>query len=156
MLGGTLAIKPGEVMKFGGRPTGVRQLPTGDNDPTEFGAMLVLFDTMEGWGMEFELPAAQWKALGKPSEPRGYRYRGAGTDTDPCTLVTIGKRRVKAICTGVAIDQQLPGAGELAVQLHLGGSEKRYLASFGGRTARNDVTGFKRLGSPAVACDSGL
>jgi CDP-diacylglycerol--glycerol-3-phosphate 3-phosphatidyltransferase len=159
VFGGELAIRPGKMLKFGGRPTGVRQLPTGSNDPTLNGALLAVFDTDEGWGMEFELPAAGWKAKGRPGEPRGFRYRGAGTDTDPCTLVTIGKRRLRAICKGVAIDQHLPAAGELAVQLHLGGaekSEKRYCASFGGRTARNDVTGFRRRNAPAVACDSGL
>ncbi len=156
MTGGALAIKPGKVMKFRGRPTGARALPSTESDPTLEGALLVVFDTAEGWSMEFPLPPAGWRLRGKPTNPTGYRYRGAGTDTDPCTMVAIGKRRVRAVCKGLAIDQHLPAAGELALQLHLGGSVKRYCASFGGKTARNDAAGFKRRNAPAVACDSGL
>lgn len=154
--GGALAIQPGKVLKFRGRPTGPKALPPEASDPTREGAVLVIFDTVEGWGMEFSLPASGWRVEGKASSPRGYRYRGAGTDTDPCTMVSIGKKRVRTVCRGVAIDQHLPAAGELAVQLHLGGAPKRYCASFGGKTARNDAAGFKRRDAPAVACDSGL
>jgi hypothetical protein len=156
LRGGALAIKPGKLLKFRGKPTGLRPLPTGESDPTREGAVLVVFDTVEGWGMEFELPPSGWRAEGDPDRPRGFRYRGAGTDTDPCTMVALGKRRLRAVCKGAAVSQRLPAAGELAVQLHLGGSAKRYCASFGGRTARNDAAGFKRRGAPAVACDSGL
>jgi phosphatidylglycerophosphate synthase len=159
VAGSGLAIKPGRALKFSGRPTGVRQLPTGSNDPTLNGALLVVFDSVSGRGMDFELPAAGWRAKGRPSEPTGYKYRGAGSDTDPCTFVSIGKRRLRVLCKGVAVDQPLPAVGELEVQLHLGSgdaSQKRYCASFGGRTRRNDATGFKRNDAPAVACDSGL
>ena len=43
----------------------------------------------------FALPASGWKALGTPA--LGYRYTGTGSPADPCRVVLVKERVVRAV-----------------------------------------------------------
>src|SRR4030095_7857903 len=48
---------------------------------------------------DLNLPAAQWIPLGAGGS-KGYKYRGAGSLTDPCKTVIVKAKVIKAICKG--------------------------------------------------------
>jgi len=127
------------------------------NDPTVEGGTLRLFDTGGDAGDDtYSLPAANWSRI--PSNPlstlRGFRYQGARTLTDPCRLVLVRERRVKAICVRQGMSLTPPFNGDLAAVLTVGSASKRYCAQFGGFTSLNDHR-LRRKGAPAPgACAS--
>jgi hypothetical protein len=67
-----------------------------------------------------------------PPGSKGFKYKGAGTPTDPCKTVLVKTKIVKAICKGTAVDLDQPVAGVGAVSLVVGSDSKAYCTAFGG------------------------
>lgn len=103
-----------------------------------------------GGDVTFTLPAGatKWKALGTPPGAKGYKYKGAGIPGDPCKVVLIKPKVVKAVCKGIDVALTLPFQGDLAVALTVGTDPKRYCAEFGGTPKGNPATIFKRKDAP--------
>src|SRR4029453_4929497 len=99
-------------------------LPDASNDPAVNGGTLHFFDTVSrpNGDFSFPLPAgANWKVLGSPV--KGYKYKGAGTPGDPCTVVLIKPKVLKAICKGTDVGFTLPFQGELGAVLTVGNAK---------------------------------
>src|SRR5678816_1384971 len=68
--------------------------------PTAVGGTLKFFKVgTPGVWEDLNLSAAQWIPLG-PGGSKGYKYRGAGSLTDPCRTVIVKQKVIKAICKG--------------------------------------------------------
>ena len=146
-------VRAGTVAKFAAKPvvSSAFGLPDAANDPTTSGGTLHFFDTAvhANGDFTFSLPAGPgWKRIGTPSNPKGYRYKGAGTPDDPCTVVLIRPTVIKAICRGSAVGFTLPFSGDLGVVLTVGNA-KRYCAAFSGTAIGEAAASFKRRAAPA-------
>jgi hypothetical protein len=139
--------------------------PGSPNDPTLVGASLEFRDLGGAAGTNtYSLPSGKWSLLGSPSDPRGYRYRGAGTPGDPCRLVVIkpqtfaGKHspKFRALCIGPDVTLMPPFAAGNAITLSIGAPAFRYCAIFGPGSliVRNDATVFKAREAFAASCAS--
>jgi hypothetical protein len=148
--GRIVVIKPGTLAKFVGKPvTGdTFTLPTAN--PTATGGSLRIFDVAATAGANtYNLPAGvAWRGLGNPAGSKGYRYKGAGSVGDPCKVVVVKEKVIKAVCKGAGVTLAPPFAGEVGIELSLGATD-RYCASYGGDEARNDGTLTKRKNAPA-------
>lgn len=84
--------------------------PSGASDPTIHGASLRFCKLADASSWSFvDLPAHRWRGLGFPAGAKGYKYKGSGTVTDPCTSVVIREQMIKAKCKGPgAIDAPSP------------------------------------------------
>jgi hypothetical protein len=145
-----LLVKPAKLLKFVSKYI-IVPLPTAD--PTVDGAMLQILDgTGLGTGDNnaYALPAANWVALGTPPGSNGYRYKGAGTIDDPCTLVLLKTSVIKAVCKGPGVTLITPFSGHAVIVLTVGGptNSKRYCAEAGGMTKRNNIKLLKRVAAP--------
>jgi hypothetical protein len=98
---------------------------------------------------EFALPSSGWTGLGSPAGSRGYRYSGAGSLADPCRVVLVKERVVKAVCKGAGVALPTPFLGRVGILLTVGTDSKRYCAYFDGDESRNDATLLKRRDAPA-------
>lgn len=86
----------GKLAKIVAKPSsGSFPLPAGN--PTVSGAYLRFFQTgaPQPWQM-VSLPKSGWKALGSS----GFKYKGAGTASDPCKSVLLKGNVIKAVCKG--------------------------------------------------------
>src|SRR5688572_29287362 len=124
-------VKTATTFKFTGKPAaGTLDLPDPSNDPTLEGGTLVVSDTGGTAGTAtFDLPAGPgWRRIPtNTSRPlKGYRYKGAGTPTDPCRVVVVKEKVVKATCKGSGVTLTTPVAGEVAIVLTIGTDSKRY------------------------------
>ncbi len=146
------------IAKSGGKlvkvlSKGAFQMPAPGNEPTAVGATLHVFDVGGAGGDNtYNLPAAGW--TGDPI--KGYKYKGAGTATDPCKVVLIKPKILKAVCKdrgagGVTLSP--PFAGTAAAVIGAGGD--RYCGEFGGATIKNDAKLIKRKDAPAPAFCTG-
>jgi CDP-diacylglycerol--glycerol-3-phosphate 3-phosphatidyltransferase len=151
LIGRSLLIRSGKLLRLRTRPVSDEPLPGTTGDPTLGGAVLHVIDTLAQNELEFVLPAEGWSAIGRDAK-RGYRYRGAGTDADPCKSVVVRRNRVEAKCRGSAINLELPVAGEVFIQLELGVSARRYCASFGGQTRQSTAEVLKRRHAALATC----
>jgi hypothetical protein len=149
---GRLALLvPGRIAKFVAKPTSdLFPLPDAANDPTINGGSFAIFDTAAANTNTYALPASGWQGLGSPPGSTGFKYRGAGSAGDPCKIVLVKSKVVKALCRGTSITLTPPFVGETGVILSIGTDTdtKRYCASFGGTTSRNDSTLLKRKDAP--------
>jgi hypothetical protein len=132
-------------------PGGTFALPSAD--PVADGGSLRLFDTAATagdvtYGLPPGVPPLGWKGLGNPAGSKGYKYKGAGTPTDPCKAVLVKAKVIKAICKGSGITLAPPFTGDIGIVLSLGTSD-RYCVQFGGDESRNDTTLTKRRNAPA-------
>jgi len=155
-------VKLGKLAKFVARPASRDlsfDLPDPSNDPRAEGATLRIFDSggMAG-DVTFILPAGApgkfgWKRLpANEDRPlKGYRYRGTGKAADPCKVVLVREKVVKAVCRGAAVTLQPPFAGDVDIVLSIGTDTKRYCASFGGTTVKNNPNVTKRKLAPDPA-----
>ena len=76
--------------------------PGGPNDPTEMSATL-RFCKLSAPLAECTpilLRSAQWKGLGKVPGSKGYKYKGEGSPDDPCKVVILKPKVIKAVCKG--------------------------------------------------------
>jgi len=156
MPGKLLLVKGGKLAKFISKPV------TGDtfdlpalNDPTVEGATISFRELGTNSEISASLPAAGWKGLGNPAGSKGFKYKGAGTPTDPCKTVLVKTKIVKAICKGTAIDLDQPVDNVVAISLIIGTDSKAYCTAFGGTEIKNDSVLLKRKDSAAGACTCG-
>jgi hypothetical protein len=155
--GKIVVVVAGKSFRFAGMPAAAPRLdlPDAANDPTLAGGTLRISDTANAArGVTFDLPAGDgWRRIprqaARPLE--GYRYRGAGSAADPCRLVIVKPKIVKATCTGPGVAVTPPFAGDVAVVLTLGTESKRYCAAFGGRVLGGKPRATKRKGAPPPA-----
>ena len=159
MPGKVTVIKPGKLAKFVAKPaTGdAFELPGASNDPTVEGGSLRIFDAATTAGDDlYPLPVQPaplgWKGLGNPAGSKGYKYKGAGTPADPCTVVLIKPKVVKGVCRGASMTLAPPFDGEVGIILTAGTGSKRYCASFGGAEVKNAPELTKRKDAAAAAC----
>lgn len=149
MPGRIMLIRTGNLAKFVAKAPATFDLPDASNAPTAEGATLGIFDTGGPESDTYNLPAAGWKGLGNPAGSKGYKYKGAGSITDPCKSVLVKEKVVKAVCKGAGIQLVTPFAGDVGIVLAVGTDTKNYCAQFGGATTKNDVSLLKRKTAPA-------
>jgi len=148
--GKILIIKSGKLAKVLSK--GTFSLPGGA--PTITGGSLLVEDQGNPSNSDtYSLPAAGWKGLGNPPGSNGYKYKGAGTPTDPCKVVLIKTNIVKAVCKGSGVTVATPVAGAVATNLSAGGDS--YCTEFGGTEVKNTTALVKRKDANApTACAS--
>jgi hypothetical protein len=151
LLPGRIAIiKPATLAKFVAKPaTGDTFAPPSVN-PVAVGGSLRIFDTASTAGDDtYGLPAGSgWKGLGNPVGSKGYKYKGAGTPSDPCKVVLVKPTVIKGVCRGTGVALTPGFSGDVGIVLSLGATD-RYCARFGGDEVRNDATLTKRKNAPA-------
>ena len=151
LAGESVAVRSRARARVVARPAPGRHLtlPGPENDPTVGGAELRILDLgLGGAGDDaYVLPAGGWKRRGPADAPRSYRYRGAGSATDPCRTVLLKPRLMKAVCSGSAVALAPPFVGDVAVILSVGAGRARYCATFGGTTLQNRARGARRRGA---------
>src|SRR5687767_11583873 len=157
MTGKVMTIKAGKLAKFVAKPPvegGTFALPGPGNAPTTQGGQLRLIDLGDPNAADvvFGLPAGGWKGLGNPAGAKGYKYKGAGSSTDPCKVVLVKEKIIKAVCKGAAVDLAQPLEGSLSIVLTLGSDSKHYCTEFGGTQVKNDDTLTKRKSAAAPIC----
>jgi hypothetical protein len=147
LIPGKIAIvKPAKLAKFVSK--GTVTLPGGGDDPTLAGGSAQYFDTTFGAGNNaYALPALGWKGLGNPPGIKGFKYKGAGSPTDPCKVVLIKTTVIKGVCKGTGVTLNPPFAGDLGIVLSTGATT-RYCAQFGGTNIKNQAGLFKRKDAP--------
>jgi hypothetical protein len=155
--GGELLFNAGHVFRMSARAPERLALFGEKSDPTLAGATLYLRDTIGGDQIGFGLSASGWKRVGKARDPRAYRYRGKRREDGACSSVEISRTTLRAQCNlrGEHTHFALPAQGNVFVELRLGAAERRFCASFGGDTLRNDAVLVRRRGAPPTNCDTG-
>ena len=151
LAGGSILLLPGKLLRLHAHRLPAEAAPPEASDPRIAGAVLRVADLGLHSEIEFALPAAGWKKLGKHFFS-SYHYRGAGSVTDPCRSVVVTKHHVRATCRGEAIDVPLPATGEIFVQLAIGDFGQRFCASYGGKTLRNGAKQLLRFNAPPSTC----
>jgi hypothetical protein len=152
--GRIVLIKPGTLAKFVAKPvTGdTFALPTAN--PIATGGSLRIFDLAATAGDDtYPLPVGTpplgWKGLGSPAGSKGFKYKGAGSLSDPCKVVLVKQTVVKGVCKGTGITLEPPFTGDVGIVLSLGTTD-RYCAQIGDDDeVRNDATMTKRKNAPA-------
>ena len=160
MPGRLLLVKPGSLAKVIAKPVfgDTFGLPSGGSDPTVGGGQIQFFKGNRADVFELPVQAAPrgWKGLGNPAGSKGFKYKGNGTTTDPCRVVLIKEKIVKAVCKGGAIKLDPPAPGPVGVYLVVGATPRTYLALFGGDETSNTAAQLKRKDAPVPpACDCG-
>jgi nucleoside phosphorylase len=125
VFGDRIRIKPGEFVRA--QLSGPIVPPGPDDDPTVEGGRLLIFDTaIDGaGGAVFDLPAAGWKALGRPGRSKGFRFSG-GT----CKRVRVVLGKIDIACGGGGDTLNPPFQGDVAVVLRLGSNTTTYGTQF--------------------------
>ncbi len=129
-------------LKVLSRDAGIEAPATGSaGDPTLWGATLQIANPLTGETDVHQLPAAGWKALGRPAGSKGYNYREKSPTNGPCRRVRLTPGRLLgAVCKGKQIgftlDQAHQGLLTVVVQL---GSDIPYCMSFSGTSVRRDA-----------------
>ncbi len=150
--GKIVIIKPGTLAKFVAKPPllGSFALPTAN--PIVDGGSLRIFDVGTTAGDDsYPLPAgALWDGLGNPPGSNGYKYKGAGTPSDPCKVVLVKETVIKAVCKGSGVLLAPPFTGDIGIVLSLGTTDE-YCGQFGGTLVKNTPDLAKRKDAPAPA-----
>jgi len=155
--GGGVLFKAEHVFRMNARAPERVELSGGKSDPTVAGGTLYVQDTVGGDQIGFGLPASGWRRVGKAPDPRAYRYRGSRADDGTCSSVDVSRTGLRANCNlrGEHTHFDLPVQGNLFVELRLGAADRRFCASFGGDTLRNDAVLVRRRGASPTDCDTG-
>jgi hypothetical protein len=150
--GRVVLIKPLTYAKFRAIPSPVQLFALPTSDPVAEGGSLRFYDTDTTAGDDtYPLPAGtQWKGLGTPPGSKGYKYSGQGTPADPCRVVYVKQKVIKAVCKGSSILLAPPFTGDIGIVLSLGTTDE-YCAQFGGTIVHNTTDKAKRLYAPAPA-----
>jgi len=155
--GKIMIVKPGTLAKVIAKGTFV--LPAGADDPTTAGGSLLIRDLGDPMNANtYNLPAAGWKGLGNPAGTKGFKYKGTGSVSDPCKVVLIKTKIVKAVCKGTGVTLTTPVSAQpavVAVNLSSGPGTS-YCAEFGGTEIKNTTTLMKRKDATTLpsACSS--
>ena len=155
--GKIMIVKPGTLAKVLAKGTFV--LPAGADDPTVAGGSLLIRDLGDPMNaVTYSLPSANWKGLGNPAGSKGFKYKGTGSLTDPCKVVLIKTKIVKAVCKGAGVTLSTPVSAQpavVAVNLSSGPGTS-YCAEFGGTEIKNTTSLMKRKDAttPPSACSS--
>jgi len=155
---GSLLLKPEHVFRVRARAPETLQLFGSKSDPTRDGGTLYVLDTIGGDQIGFGLAASGWKRIGKATAPHAYRYRGKRREDGACSFVQVSRGSLQAHCSlrGDHTHFALPAEGNIFVQLLLGVADRRFCASFGGETLRNDeILVRRRDAAPTADCDAG-
>ena len=156
MPGRIVIIRYGVIAKFVSKAATLFDLPDANNSPVNEGATLRIFDTGGPGADTYNLPAGQWRGLGVPPGSKGYKYKGAGSVGDPCKVVLVKQKVVKAVCKGGGVQVGTPFVGDVGIVLAVGTDTKNYCARFGGTVVRNDAGLTKAKSAPTPAlCPSG-
>jgi hypothetical protein len=150
-IGRVATLKSGGILvKVSAKPLAGDTFPLPSGNPLLVGGSLRVFDTAATAGDNtYDLPAPLgWKGLGKPPGSVGYKYQGAGTAGDPCKVVLVKNKLIKAVCRGVGVTLTPPFTGDVGVVLSVGTTD-RYCARFGGDEVTNTAEGTKRRNAPA-------
>ncbi len=148
MPGRIVLIRTGVLAKFVAKAPSF-DLPDASNNPTVEGGSLHIFDTAGPASDTYTLPASGWKGLGNPAGSRGHKYQGLGNVGDPCRVVLVRPKVVKAVCKGAGVQMATPFSGDVGVVLDVGTDTKRYCAQFGGTQVRNDLALLKKKAAGA-------
>ena len=144
-------ISSGALAKFVAKPDAASTFPLPPVDPMTSGASLRIRDAMATAGDDtYLLPSGGWRALGNPPGSKGYKYKGAGSASDPCKVVLLKQSVIKGVCKGSGITLAPPFTGGVGFVIGVGPTH-RYCAQFGGEDVRNDATLTKRKNAPAPA-----
>jgi hypothetical protein len=158
--GKILVVKSGKLAKVVIKPaTPPAPLPAiGPNDPVNAGGSVLFRDLGNSSNFNsYTLPAGGWKGLGNPPGTKGYKYKGAGGVGDPCRVVLVKEKVIKAVCKGPDVTMTTPVTDPPAVvAVNIGaGTDNNYCAEFGGTQVKNTVSVLKRKNSGAPsACSS--
>jgi len=100
----------GKLGKIVNKPPKGESYPLPSGDPTVSGGTLRFFEhTAATLSPDVVLPASGWSGLGSPAGSKGWKYKGAGVGSDPCKLVLVKEKVVKAVCRGpLAVDSPSP------------------------------------------------
>ena len=149
--GKILIVKPGRLAKFILKPISpaVFPLPAPGNSPL-IKVWAVWWKWFGSW-KHVILIISQWKGLGNPPGSKGYKYKGAGTMADPCKVVLVKPKIIKAVCKGDVLPPAPPHPGTVPFQLGASDLSDRYCAEFGGTEIKNDSNLLKRKDAPAPA-----
>jgi len=140
-------------VKFIGKPVAGDMFTLPSANPALTGGSLRVFDTAALAGDNtYDLPPGGtpmlgWRGLGTPAGSNGYKYKGAGTPSDPCKVVLVKKTAIRGVCKGSDVTLVPPFAGDVGIVLDLG--TDRYCGRFGGEEARNDAVMTKRKNAVA-------
>jgi hypothetical protein len=100
-----------------------------DDDPTLAGGSLRVRTTAgDTFDMQFVLPASGWRTIGRPEEPRGYKYRTDGA-VRSITIKSGGVLRIAGSGADLALSLQT-NPNPVRVDLTIGG--RSYCMQFGG------------------------
>jgi len=155
--GKIIIVKPGSLAKVISK--GAFTLPTGADDPTTAGGSLLIKDLGDPMNSNtYSLPSSGWKGLGNPAGSKGFKYKGDGSASDPCKVVLIKTKIVKAVCKGTGVTLTTPVTAppaEVAINLSVG-TGTSYCAEFGGTEIKNTSTILKRKDATTLpsACSS--
>ena len=144
-------VQPGKLAKFILKPISpaVVPLPAGPNSPL-IKVWAIWWKWFGSW-KHVILIITGWKGLGNPPGSKGYKYKGAGTLSDPCKVVLVKPKIIKAVCKGDVLPPPPPHPGSVPIQVGATDVSDRYCAEFGGADLKNDANGLKRKDAPAPA-----
>lgn len=147
----TKASSKGTMVHVVAKPAKTGPLfPLPPTDPGAVTSTLEILDTAGDAGDDvYGLNAGEWKGLGTPAGSKGWKYKGAGTAADPCKVVLIKEKGIKALCksSGGGITISPPFTGDAGAILSV--DTDRYCAAWGGTEVKNDATQIKRKAAPA-------
>jgi len=160
MPGRLILVRPSKLAKVIAKPPlgDTFALPSGPSDPTVGGGQIQFFkgDRADVFDLPIQAAPLGWKGLGSPAGAKGFKYRGAGSTGDPCRVVLVKEKIVKAVCKGGAVKLDPPANGSVGILLTVGATPQTYLALFGGTEIANTAAQLKRKNAPAPpACDCG-
>src|SRR4029453_19457712 len=88
----------GKLARIINKPAPSTTFPLPGTAPTAVGGTLKFFKVgTPGVWEDLNLPAAQWTPRG-PGGSKGYLYLGDGSLTDPCKIVLVKAKVIKAVC----------------------------------------------------------
>jgi CDP-diacylglycerol--glycerol-3-phosphate 3-phosphatidyltransferase len=158
---GGVLLKPEHTFKVRARAASRMALEGATSDPTLGGATLYVSDRLDsndvGDLIGFDLPASGWRRIGKPSDPRAFLFKGKRRVDGGCSAVMLTRGEMRAACNlrGEHTHFDTPVQGKVFVELRVGAGDRRFCASFGGKTLRNDAVLVRRSNAEPTDCDTG-
>jgi hypothetical protein len=98
-------------------------LMAGTGDPTVSGATLNVFDEGDGTNYSLNLASTGWSG-----SAGSFKYKGAGSGSDPCKIVILKPGLLKAVCKGLSPIPTVPFVGDAGIKLTI--ATDNYCLSF--------------------------